>query len=115
MKCKPFGDTALSPIIAIVNPDDHREIVAVPLTIVSTSLIGILQVIGCPPPPTWSTFDYLFTNGMLAIVPWAKDCLKLENRIVSVDVEEEDEEVDQGTWKRRKMEKVTTSLPYLEK
>jgi hypothetical protein len=39
----------------------------------------------------------------------------LENRIVSVDVEEEDEEVDQGTWKRRKMEKLTTSLPYLEK
>jgi hypothetical protein len=61
------------------------------------------------------TFDYLFVNGMLAIVPWAKDCLKPENRIVSVDVEEEDEEVDQGTWKRRKMEKVTTSLPYLEK
>jgi hypothetical protein len=51
MKRKPFGDTALSPIIAIVNPDDHREIAATPLTIVSASLIGGLQVVGCPPPP----------------------------------------------------------------
>ena len=48
-------------------------------------------------------FDYLFVNGTPAIVAWAKDLLKPEHKILSVDVEvESDEGVDQVGVKRRR-------------
>lgn len=97
--------TSWPPITAIVDPLDYRQIAAVPSTIVSASLIGGPQIVARPPPApaTWSTFDYLFVNGTPAIVAWAKDLLKPEHKILSVDVEvESDEGVDQVGVKRRR-------------